>query len=463
MQPNPSGLDLQAIQYPPADPEGRAAAEPPRGIYSAAQSNPAVIGSRLPMDAEAGDEEAERRALVIVPGFCEPPEGRAWGSRTRRARMGAQLDEVVKAIKAKKDGQVEGGVQVASLCDVNGSMCARLSNVPSIGPLRPFTVDAYEVYWHDLIDELDSQELPERIGRTVLLFFYWLSPSIYRPPLPVSLRISLFVAVASCLIWLYALLPSLLIFIANTSGVPEDEKTGAVDKKFFIEMAWAGRRMGSWIPRGIIVLLKLALPATLVMNIADFCRRYIRNEPAGSGVRDAIAGRVRDRVRYLRDCGYQQITVVGYSFGAAAAVNGLASYISDQQRQQQAARPSALAEATTTLPTGGANPAPQDEITIRLVTIAGPLDVFKRQSSEIMEKDIDVCYESDKIARWFDFWSKADWMCYMTPFPKSLPGYREQPEVDQPDMKWYQRVVFLPHRRYWDKQEVIDEIVRFDS
>lgn len=283
-------------------------------------------------------------------------------------------------------------------------------------------VDIAEAYWNDLVPSLTQESLKTRMIRGFSLFWFWIANIhiwkgvLRRKYLTFGLTLS-----ASALIAWY--LSTIVLFIEAVhleDSSPLYDVTDAL--KGFSDA------IGGWKIWAVISLLIAAVPVSLLVDISDFCKRYITDEPSAAGqpaMRFEIIRRVREQLEARLDpAEYHSLTVVGHSFGSVVTVDLFAD-----------------------LPPVG--------IPVRILTLGSLIEVLGKQAGWLQEEVVSLSRRED-LVEWVDIKARTDWFASGSSVPASAKC--SELEVNSygtfPD-----KLAARTHSRYFDNQEVVNTLV----
>lgn len=361
-----------------------------------------------------------KAAIVLIPGMMKAEKDR------QRDRLVSGLVEVSERVRVSEQGAVA----------VEGAEGVRLRVTHPDG--QKTTLDVYEAYWGDLINRLSQEELNVRIRRGTTLLFYWAFSRIWRGMRGRKyLTFSIVAAAFILLAWYYGTVALLLTALGEDPSVlaaarPEEAEAARTAngwlQKISVLAGRLGAAMGGWSVWLVVTVLMGFIPVNAVVDVADFARRYLKNEAVGggpTGTQDHL--RMRARILVARVCeagSYERVTVVAHSFGCAIAVDVVADY----------AAPCAL----------------------RLVTLGSPLDIFSRRAGWVGE-EIERCASAEHLETWTEFYSDGDWFCAATPF-RPAPPRLQRFEVHQ-QASPLDKLAGKTHERYFGRKEVVDALL----
>lgn len=304
------------------------------------------------------------------------------------------------------------------------------------------TLDVYEAYWGDLVERLSQQPPRTRALRGLEIVLFWaLSPIWLRIWRYKWLTFNMITAAVLVCVWYYGALamffsavghdPSLL---SATAAAPEGGAAAPAVESFtaWLRAASArlGEAMGSWKPWAAATVAMGLLPVSVLVDLGEFARRYLLNEPAGAeivGLRGRIRGRVLAALYAVAESGrYQRVTVVAHSFGVMAAIDALASY------------------------------RPAQAPPLRLVTLAGPVELLMHRAAWVRDS-LEGCAQNPRLAEWKDFYCSYDWFGLRTPFREEA-GRREHHHVGA-QSSLSDRVLGRTHRRYFAHAVVVQALL----
>ncbi|MFN5967747.1 MAG: hypothetical protein ACK46E_22035, partial [Pseudanabaena sp.] len=290
-------------------------------------------------------------------------------------------------------------------------------------------IDIYEIYWRDLVDDLNDKSIRYRVFRGIYLLFYWLFASLKIGRIS---RIFFFQVLGILLLitaWEYSTVTLALTAIGNdpnTLGfrLPSELAT---------TLGKLGTTLGGWQTWLITsaILSVLPVPTNVIVNLLDFMVRYAEDDTERGSVS------LRDRLRYrlssvlddaLNETKYDKITVLAHSLGTVLAVDFLADY----------KHPSAKK--------------------ISFITLGSPLKTLASVSSWISE-EIRKCVNNKSVEEWSDFYSNQDWLCTEAPVSYDEENNKFQAEAISLRVSLAKQMSGEVHLAYFSDRLVLEKII----
>ena len=251
-------------------------------------------------------------------------------------------------------------------------------------------IDVYEIYWKDLVNDLNSKSIRHRVFRGVYLFFYWLFAFFKIGRMSKIFFLQMLSILFLVIAWEYSTVTMALVAIGN-----DPNALGfSLPKEMASALGKLGEVAGSWkiwlITSALLSLLPI--PANSLVNLLDFLTRYAEDET------ERGLGSLRDRLRaraalvlddVLNEAKYEKVTVLAHSLGTVLATDLLADY-----------KHSSLKKVT-------------------FITLGSPLKSLASISNWV-PKEITKCLSNGFIERWYDFYSDQDWLCTKVPITSDM-------------------------------------------
>ena len=181
---------------------------------------------------------------------------------------------------------------------------------------------------------------------------------------------------------------SLVILVAQVMTDPNaPAETSVVPEWLRNAVVWTGTTIGTWQPWAVVATVLGIVRADELARIATFSKRYLQNwvGDAELGLRDRVRVRILATLDHVVRADYDEIVVVGHSFGTILATDILA----DWPRAGDAVRP-------------------------HLVTWGAPTAVMACRS-EWLRTEVERLVANDRLARWVDVHATSDWLCSAFP------------------------------------------------
>lgn len=375
--------------------------------------------------------EAQSRALVFVPGLL------ASEREQQRDFLIDGLCGVSETVHVDRVGPAA----------IKGASGVRLRTEQADSGVRR-TLDVFEAYWGDLVHPLSEKPLRARVSRGSFLLPYWMRGSLFRQFKHHRFLFFNLVTGAILLLLWYVSTTGLLLALADEAlpkVVPFEVSDDAVARTALESwVEWANTSLLKpvstvaatyvvplWV---LVAILNYLVPVNLLVDVADFTKRFLTNEPEDAasplGLRDKVRNRVRDTVIPVCASGdYADVTVVAHSFGCAVAVDVLADL------------------------------SVPDGVTLRLVTLGSPLELLSARS-RWLDAEIQRCATDSALASWDDMFSDADWFCTRTPVHDVGDG-RTVPNghAVSMDATLRDRIAVRTHHRYASSPLVVDALL----
>jgi pimeloyl-ACP methyl ester carboxylesterase len=160
------------------------------------------------------------------------------------------------------------------------------------------------------------------------------------------------------------------------------------------------------------------------VNVGDIFRRFLDNAPDENGLptRAVFRKSLQDSLASLVDDSYDQITIVGHSFGAVVALDAIAEGL---------------------------------ERRVRFVTLGGFLSFLSTRSPWLPDR-IKECCESANLVSWNDYYSEDDPFAGAAPFPAHKGDLHTQ--VVDNRANFYDSLTGKSHKMYYQNSFVRDAI-----
>lgn len=306
-----------------------------------------------------------------------------------------------------------------------------------------WTLDVYEAYWGNLVTRLSQEGLRTRVTRGLGLLGYWIFSKVWvRIWRYKWLTFNMVAMAALTMLWYYGIVALCLTAIGSDPTTLQDltapmvslgadaQQAEPIVKGMVAKLGVWGKEMGGWKPWIVTALVMRVLPVSMIVDISDFTRRFLQNELSAEG--QGLKHLIRDRVRRIiwnvceSEPRYERVTVVAHSFGVTLAVDILANY-----------------KSAKTVP-------------IRLVTLAGPLELLSHRE-DWLQPEIDRCASNAHVQEWIDFHSPEDWFGFATPH-RSPPNHMQRISLKH-GAGLMARLKGETHQRYFVHEEVIHTLL----
>lgn len=320
-----------------------------------------------------------KRAILIVPGI-------------KKNAQNEVRDALVDAVVAYSEGYAVD----RSGEDTSGGLGFVEVQAKNRETDAPITLHIYEAYWSDLIPDWSRETPWRRFKRGFLLTFYWLlgglAKSFWRREWPSRILFALFISATILVLWYASVIA---IFITSMKASFPDT---ILDISKLLPSLHLESDINSIVNQlsalpVVIFLVGLAGTGHLeeISNIYSFAKSYLQDTPlqaTGVGLRGQTRCRVRAVLDHVTAKEYDEIYVIGHSFGGAIAVDALAEYGHPLSR-------------------------------IVLLTWGSAMGVLVQQEP-LIEREIEKFYTSPtQIANWVDVVFAGDFMGSKVPLPLS--------------------------------------------
>lgn len=245
-------------------------------------------------------------------------------------------------------------------------------------------IHIYEAFWLDIIAEekLSNKDLRAKLLEGSSLLIYWLFSSIWIaffevPSLIIGLTTSLFALV----FWYYGIILTVIKDVAEKDNIfgqpiPRDlpQYTDAIVQV-----------LDNWtifIFIGIVLSFVGGISLDKMIDQAYFIKRYLGNI-RGIALRNKIRSRLKKITDDILD-NYDKVTILAHSFGSVVGTDFLADYRSQK--------------------------------TLNYIILGGNLKLLSYRSTWIKE-EISQCLNNQVVSKWYDYYSKQDWLGAETPIP----------------------------------------------
>ncbi|MEB3884043.1 hypothetical protein [Lyngbya sp. CCY1209] len=291
------------------------------------------------------------------------------------------------------------------------------------------TVDIYEIYWRDLVEDLNEGTIRYRVFRGIYLLLYWLSASF-----KIGRMSGIFLLQVTAILGLIAAWEYGTVIMAMTAIGTDPNALG-----FQLPSQWAealgrwGQALGGWQLWLVTSALLSFLPISInvLIHLLDFIVRYAEDDTVGgvATLRDRLRHRLTGALADVFDSGdYGRVTVMAHSLGSVLAVDCLADY---RFRPGEA---------------------------VRFVTLGTPLKMMAAISTWI-RAEVEKCLHRDAIAEWVDFYSDRDWLCTRVPLHRGVRSDRFRAEAISLRVSLAQQLTAESHRAYFFDRAVLETLL----
>lgn len=340
-----------------------------------------------------------RKLIMLIPGLT-------------RVTRSAQLSVFVSGMVAASER-----VPLTEISDPSTPPGVRRFRANTAGSHREF--DVIEAYWNDLVPSLSQESLKTRFIRGFSLLWFWMTnPRILKGIVRRKyLTFGLSMSALALILWY---LGTIVLFV-EAIELEESSPFSAL----VAEMKSFVNTIGGWKIWALASALAMLIPVSLLVDISDFAKRYIANEPSDPGqpaVRFEIIKHVREQLESrLNASDYSSLTVVGHSFGSVVTVDLFAD-----------------------LPPIG--------IPVRILTMGSLLEILGKQAPWLQDEVAALSQRSD-LAEWVDINSRSDWFASGADMPNAancrqvtISSYGTFPD----------KLAARVHARYFDNQEAVN-------
>lgn len=290
-------------------------------------------------------------------------------------------------------------------------------------------IDIYEIYWRDLIDDINDKSIRYKVFRGFYLLFYWISASFKIGRISKLFFLQILGVLLLITAWEYS-----TVTLALTAIGDDPSALGfRLPDELAITLSELGKTFGGWqlwLVTGALLSL-LPVPANMLINLLDFIVRYTEDD-AEIGL-----GSLRDRVRArlasvlddaLNESKYDKITVLSHSLGTVLAVDLLADYRHSSSKK------------------------------INFITLGSPLKSLASVSNWIFE-EIAKCLNNEFVENWHDFYSGQDWLCTKVPIPHDMENDKFQATPIALKVSLAKQLNGESHCAYFFDKTVLERIV----
>ncbi|GAA5445095.1 hypothetical protein Misp06_03288 [Microbulbifer sp. NBRC 101763] len=339
-----------------------------------------------------------RSLILLVPGLT-------------RVTSTAQLSEFTEGLIAASER-----MPLTPIADPSIPPGVHRLRVASSG--QPQELDLVEAYWNDLVPSITQQTLKTRLARGFSLIWFWLANlHIWKGVLRRKyLTFGLTLSALAFIVWY---LGTIILFVEAIEP--------ATDNPFFFLVEKLKRSVeyiGGWRIWAVATAIVALMPVSLLVDISDFCKRYLTNEPAARGkpaVRFEIIRRVREQLESsLAQEKYQSVTIVGHSFGSVVTVDLFAD-----------------------LPPIG--------VPVRILTMGSLIEVLGKQAPWLQNEVLELSQRKDLI-EWIDIKSHSDWFASGSAVPDAHHCYER---IIGSYGTFPDKLAARVHSRYFDNQEAV--------
>ena len=298
-------------------------------------------------------------------------------------------------------------------------------------------VDVFEAYWTDLTVPQVTEDALQRAIRGLGLLVYWfVSPVWLALGRNLILTLGLLSSGVMLIFWYLTIIIVAAEVLASDTVLDPNGALGPFAVWIKAAANWVAG-IGDWKYFVVLVSFLGAAGADRMASVAAFCKDYLQDAvlTPDIGLRSRIGQRVRLMYGRVAEQGYDRITVIGYSFGAAVAVDLLSDYPDDDVLKKT-----------------------------RFVTWGAPL-VPMVWRSRWMRDEVDALLEREALAVWDDFHSWGDQLSAPIPghtarIAASRPHWRS--ENARLDANLLDVLLGRSHGAYFHRQEMIEDILGYE-
>lgn len=357
--------------------------------------------------------EPIRRAVVLIPGL-------QWVERFARRDL---LAENLANTKTRPMHAPESFM-------VGGEVGLRLRPRALRGDARPGpSIDLFEAYWADMVPSSAEMSPWRRLASGFELVFFWLFSWGNLKALRLSPTIAIGLVAGGVLLVLWYV--SLTVIVAAAlRAAPEQEAYLASLPGLRSLFDWF-MDVTAWVqttaPYFIVTLLLSAFRADELAQMAMFSKEYLENRQHDmqAGLRERVRRRVAETIEHVLAEPYDEVFIVGHSFGSIVAIDLLAGW-----------------------------PHPADRERIHLITLGSPEPVLSCRSKWLAGERERLFRHAPPV--WLDFHSPTDWMCEaVTDHARHYPESSHRLLFEAPLIE---RATFRTHMAYYFEPQVLQAL-----
>ncbi|MGV0106768.1 hypothetical protein NSTCB13_05600 [Nostoc sp. DSM 114160] len=290
-------------------------------------------------------------------------------------------------------------------------------------------IDIYEIYWRDLIDDLNDKNIRQRVLRGIYLFFYWFFALFKIGKTSKLFFLQILTILFLIIAWEYSTLTIALTAIGNDPNALGFN----LPKDMADTLSNLGKTFGSWPVWLITSALLSMLPtsANSLINLLDFIVRYAEDETQKElgGLRDKLRHRLISVLNdILTESKYEKITVLSHSLGTVLATDLLADYKHSSLKK------------------------------INFITLGSPLKTLAYLSNWIPE-EVVKCLNSESLEKWYDFYSNQDWLCTKVPISPAMENNKFQARCISLKVSLVKQITRESHDAYFFDKTVLQKII----
>lgn len=310
---------------------------------------------------------ANRRAIILIPGIYQMPRG-YWRTRLLNALIARMPDRDIKTESA-------------------GELGVALKNSPFD------SLHLYEAYWMDFAT-LESSLPPHRkFAHAGVLLMFWMFSGVWRGfRVSRSITLGLITASLVMILWYLGVVVTLTMSFDLKALMGSGEQVPT-----FVQSAYDYFRQSvitTFAPYVAAAGFILAVPMGKLEAVASCIHGYIRNSDngTGTGMRDQIRAHVADVMQHVYAQDYDEVMIIGHSFGGHIAIELLANWANETDINKTV-----------------------------LMTWGTPVAVVKYRSDRL-QRALDRLVSEKPGLRWVDYYSRLDFLCSHIPDQRAAYG-----------------------------------------
>lgn len=328
-----------------------------------------------------------KRAIVIIPGIEVKPRG-----------------ECLEKLTNNLYGQISTTLSQKELTD---NFDFKITD-PEMGE-----IDVIEAYWVDFLPQISEDNPLKRIWYGTCLLFFWFVSTIWLEfKRSKFMAINLVLGSLALLLWYYTIIAPVLN-VDILKDVNALYWMNSID--YFSEFSMS--------PTTLMAICGVPFVGIISngIQISFSIRSYLKNIASAAhekGVRDRIQDRIRAVLRKVYDTGYDEVILIGHSFGCVIAIDMLSHWQNDED----------LSRTT-------------------FISWGSPADLVRHKSKGVKEGLSWLAMQKTGL-KWFDVHSKNDFMCsYITAHKDNYPPHTSVELAFE--SSWLQRLSGETHMNYF--------------
>jgi hypothetical protein len=286
-------------------------------------------------------------------------------------------------------------------------------------------IDVVETYWNDLMPSLANLDARTKFARGTSLVIYWAFSGIWKGFLGRKyLTAGMVLSGVALVAWYYGTFALFVEALRNSDDAPAVLRDSATTVGQVMDLV-AGWEV--WVFATAAMGL---IPVNLLVEIMDFSKRFLSNERVGEsglGLRVAVRNRVLEQVRAaLAAHPYQNLIVVGHSFGCLVALDFLADL-----------------------------PLPAN-LHLRFVTVGSSIELLSHKDKWPLA-EMEKCASRPELQAWVDVIGDRDWFASGTPLPKQYKKF----EIERvpPRGTFVDALTSRTHGMYFDAEATVRAVL----